>query len=206
MEEPLTERRITMSAQATDPFTTLLDLEDGSLDPERRVAETWLSDMRGMYLEEADGSEDAVVYRVYQIPVPATGSNLMSSTTVIEPGMVGQEYHMTKGHFHEVRDRAEIYVGLSGEGRLVMATEGGQHAVEPMGRGTVNYVPGGWAHRSVNVGDEPLVFFAVYPADAGYDYGTIEREGFPVLVVSGEDGPEVIWNARYGTGSAGEAR
>jgi glucose-6-phosphate isomerase, archaeal len=56
------------------------------------------------------------------------------------------------------------------------------------------------------VGEEPLVFFAVYPADAGYDYGTIEREGFPVLVVSGEGGPEVIPNPRYGSGSGGDAR
>jgi glucose-6-phosphate isomerase len=195
-----------MNAQAPNPFTTLLDLEDGSLDPERKMAETRLSDMRGMYLEGADGAEDAIVYRVYQIPVPATGSNLMSSTTVIEPGVIGLEYHMTKGHFHEVRDRAEIYVCLSGEGRLVMATESGRPAVEPMDRGTVNYIPGGWAHRSVNVGDEPLIFFAVYPADAGYDYGTIEREGFPVLVVAGEDRPEVIPNPRYGGGSGSGAR
>jgi glucose-6-phosphate isomerase, archaeal len=198
------ERRTTMNAP--DPFTTLLDLERGSLDPERGVSETRLSEMMGMYLEEADGVEDTVVYRVYQIPVPATGSNLLSSTTVIEPGVVGREYHMTKGHFHAVRDRAEIYVCLSGEGRLVMATEDGRHAVEPMSRGTVNYVPGGWAHRSVNVGDEQLVFFAVYPGDAGYDYGTIEKEGFPVLVVADESGPEVIPNPRYKTASRDEAR
>jgi glucose-6-phosphate isomerase len=195
-----------MNAQAPDPFTTLLDLENGSLDPERKVAETRLSDMRNMYLEGTDDAEDPVVYRVYQIPVATTGSNLMSSTTVIEPGVIGREHHMTKGHFHEVRARAEIYICLSGEGRLVMATEAGRHAVEPMGRGTVSYIPGGWAHRSVNVGEEPLVFFAVYPADAGYDYWTIEREGFPVLVVSGEGGPKVIPNPRYGGGWGSEAR
>jgi glucose-6-phosphate isomerase len=81
-----------------------------------------------------------------------------------------------------------------------MATEDGRHAVEPLHRGTVSYVPGGWAHRSVNVGGDPLVFFAAYAADAGYDYGTIERRGFPVLVVEGAGGPEVIENPRYGSG------
>ena len=197
-----------MSMQAPDPFTTLLDLDRGSLDPERKVVERRLSDMAGMYLERhADGTEDTVVYSVHEIPVPTTNSNLLSSTTVIKPGMVGREYHMTKGHFHKIRDRAEIYIGLSGKGRLVMATEDGRHAIEPMARGTVNYVPGGWAHRSVNVGDGPLVFFAVYPGDAGYDYGTIEEEGFPVLVVAGEDGPEIVPNPRYKgattTGGAG---
>jgi glucose-6-phosphate isomerase len=66
-----------------------------------------------------------------------------------------------------------------------------------MRRGTVNYVPGGWAHRSVNVGDEPLVFFAAFPADAGYDYKTIEEQGFPVLLVKRGGVPEVVPNPRY---------
>jgi glucose-6-phosphate isomerase len=180
-----------------EPFTTLLDLASGRLDPELDVTERRLSDMTGMYLEGGERDDDPLIYRVYGIPVPATTGNVLSSTTVIEVGTVGREYFMTKGHFHEVRDRAEIYVGLAGEGRLVMATEDGAHAVEPMRRGAVNYVPGGWAHRSVNVGDEPLVFFAAYVADAGHDYATIEAQGFPVLVVRGEDGPEVVENPRY---------
>ncbi|HEY2935050.1 MAG TPA: glucose-6-phosphate isomerase family protein [Gaiellaceae bacterium] len=179
------------------PFTTALDLERGLLHPEREMVERWLSDMRGMYLEEADVAEDRLVYRVYGIPVPTTTGNVLSSTTAIEPGTVGREYFMTKGHFHEVRDRAEIYIGLAGEGRLVMATEDGRWQVEPMRRGAINYVPGGWAHRSVNVGDEPLVFFAAYVADAGHDYTTIEEQGFPVVVLRGERGPEVVENARY---------
>jgi glucose-6-phosphate isomerase len=180
------------------PFTTLLDLASGTLDPEREVVERRLSDMRGMYLREYDGTDDPVVYGVYGIPVPATNANLLSSTTVIQPGRVGREYFMTKGHFHERRDRAEIYLGLSGEGLLVMATEDGRHAVEPIRRGMVNYVPGWWAHRSVNVGDEPLVFFAAYVGDAGHDYATIEERGFPVVVLAGEEGPEVVASPRYG--------
>jgi glucose-6-phosphate isomerase len=194
--------------QAPDPFTTLLDLDGGSLDPERKVIERQLSDMVGIYLEgHAEGTTDEFVYSVHEITVPTTNSNLMSSTTVIQPGMVGREYHMTKGHFHGIRDRAEIYIGLSGEGRLVMAKEDGRYVVEAMRRGTVNYIPGDWAHRSVNVGDGPLVFFAVYPGDAGYDYGTIEEEGFPVLVVAGDDGPEVVPNPRYkGAVARSEAR
>ena len=182
---------------ALAPFTTLLDLDLGTLDPQREVVERRLDDLRGIFLEEPAGG-DALVYRVYGIPAPATGANLLCSTTVLEPGTVGREYHMTKGHFHRVRDRAEVYLGLAGEGRLVMATEDGRHAVEPIRRGTVSYVPGGWAHRSVNVGDEPLVFFAAYVGDAGHDYETVERTGFPVRVVAGEHGPEVVPNPGYG--------
>lgn len=178
-----------------DPFTIMMSLDSGLLDPTRETVERRLSDMRGMYQVEPDG--DRLAYRVFLIPVPEANSEIQCSTTVLEPGLVGDEYLMTKGHFHQVRDRSEVYLGLSGEGRLVMATEEGDHAVEPIRPGTVNYVPGGWAHRSVNVGSEPLVFFAAYVGDAGHDYGTIESEGFPVLVVRGDDGPTVAPNPRY---------
>jgi glucose-6-phosphate isomerase len=185
---------------AVEPFTTLLDFASGRLDPELEITERRLSDMVGMYLADSDLEGDPLIYRVYGIPVPATTGNVLSSTTVIEAGTVGSEYFMTKGHFHEVRDRAEIYVGLAGEGRLLMATADGEHVVEPMRRGAINYVPGGWAHRSVNVGDEPLVFFAAYVGDAGHDYAAIEEAGFPVLLVKGDGGPEVVPNPRYRRG------
>jgi glucose-6-phosphate isomerase len=184
-------------SEAVEPFTTMLDFRLGTLDPKREVVERRLFDMKGMYLEEAEGLGDPVIYRVHGIPVPATNSNVLSSATVIEPGRVGREYFMTKGHFHEVRDRAEVYVCLSGEGRLVMATEDGSYRVEPMRPGSVNYVPGAWAHRSVNVDEVPLIFFAAYVGDAGHDYATIEERGFPVLVVEGDRGPEVVENPRY---------
>jgi glucose-6-phosphate isomerase len=186
-----------VSRSALEPFTTLLDLEVGTLHPEREVVERRLADLRGIFQEEPAGADGQVVYRVSAVPAPATGANLLCSTTVLEPGVVGREYHMTKGHFHEVRDRAEVYLGLAGEGLLIMATEEGRHAVEPIRRGTVSYVPGGWAHRSVNVGAAPLVFFAVYVGDAGHDYATVERRGFPVLVLAGDRGPEVVANPRY---------
>lgn len=181
----------------TKPFTTLIHFEDGSLEPERDLSERRLSDMAGMYLKADGRSEDSLIYAVHGIPVPQSNSEIASSTTVIEPGRVGREYHMTKGHFHATRERAEVYLTVSGEGLLLMATEDGDHVAEPMRPGTANYVPGGWAHRSVNVGDGQLIFYAVYPADAGYDYGTIEEEGFPVLVVEGHDGPEIVPNPRY---------
>lgn len=182
-----------------DPFTTLLDLDLGTMVPDRRTLERRLSDMSGYYVADPGDGDDPLVYRVHMIPVPETNAEIQCSTTVLEPGRVGDEYFMTKGHFHEVRDRSEIYIGLAGEGRLIMATEDGDHAVEPLGPGTVSYVPGGWAHRSVNVGDVPLVFFAAYIGDAGHDYGTIAERGLPVMVVAGGDGPQVVANPRYGS-------
>lgn len=177
------------------PFTTLLDPAGGGLEPKRDVTERRLSDLKVYFHKVPEGAD--VVYRVYGIPVPETNSEVMCSTTVLEAGDVEGEFYMTRGHFHTQRDRSEIYIGLEGEGRLVMATEDGEHVVEPMQPGTVNYIPGGWAHRSVNVGDSPLVFFAAYIADAGHDYDAIERDGFPVLVMRGDDGPEVVPNPSY---------
>lgn len=180
-----------------DPFSTWVDLTTGTLDPERQVQERHLADMRGYYLDETDASE-RLIYSVSAIPVPHTGDEILSSTTVMQPGKVGREYHMTKGHFHANWQRSEIYFTLSGRGILLLATETGDHREEPMEPGSINYIPGGWAHRSVVTGDEPLVFFATYIGDAGYDYRAIEQSGgFPMLVVEGEAGPEVVPNPRY---------
>jgi glucose-6-phosphate isomerase, archaeal len=182
------------------PFTTLMDLALGTLEPEGEVVDRRVVDLHALLSDDPGGdgpADDILVYRVRSIPVPETISNIRCSTTVVYPGRIGREYFMTKGHFHQTRDRAEIYIGLAGEGRLVLASEEGRHAVEPIRRGTVGYVPGGWAHRSVNVGDSPLVFFAAYVGDAGHDYAAIERTGFPVLVLAGANGPEIVENPRY---------
>ena len=53
------------------------------------------------------------------------------------------------------------------------------------------YVPPYWAHRSVNVGAEPLISFCVYNAEAGHNYGDIETEGFAKRVLR-ESGQPVI--------------
>jgi glucose-6-phosphate isomerase len=177
------------------PFAAQID-GAGRLDPTHSVIERRLSDMRRAYLE--DSEDDGIVYEVYNLEVPETNANILQCTTVIHPGRVGREYYMTKGHFHTIRNRAETYVGVSGHGALVLATEDGTHEVQWMQQGSVHYIPGGWAHRTVNVGDTEFVFYGAWIGDAGHDYGSIEQQGFPVLVVAGDAGPEVVENPRYG--------
>lgn len=179
-----------------EPFTTRMNLTTGVLEPERELQERRLTDLNGYFLNDT-GEDDRLIYTVSLMPVPRTGDEILSSTTVMYPGTVGGEYHMTKGHFHATWRRSEIYVTLSGNGLLLMATQDGTHREEPMAPGTVSYIPGGWAHRSVVTGDEPLVFLATYIADAGYDYATIVERGFPVLAVRGDDGPQIVPNPRY---------
>jgi glucose-6-phosphate isomerase len=176
------------------PFTAAVDAR-GELSPATSTVERRLSHMRGMYRDpEAEAAAlreaDPLVYEVYQYDVPRFAGELIPCTTVLHPGKVGDEFFMTKGHFHEQRDRAEVYYGLTGEGRLVMAKDDEAVTLE-MGPGTVAYVPPHWAHRTVNTGDVPFVFLAVYPGDAGHDYGTIETDGFPQVVLE-RDGEVVV--------------
>lgn len=180
------------------PFHTDLDLRSGALDPERITSERRLGEMAGLYQQDVDPSSEQVVYRVSTIPAPERGNDLLCATTVIEPGAVGGEYFMTAGHFHAIRDRAEVYVGLAGQGLVVLADEDGRWQCEPLPAGSVVYIPGGWAHRTVNVGDQRLVFFSTWIADAGHDYAIIRERGFPVAVMRGTDGAEPVTNPGYG--------
>lgn len=187
------------------PFTKRVDLESGRLHDAWQVQTRRLSDLEGLFgappgAAEAGGSDegDPVVYRVYAAAdTPQVEGQLLYSTTVIEPGRVGDEFYMTKGHYHAKADRAELYYCLHGRGWLLMQTPQGEVNVQEMTPGAASYVPPYWGHRSVNTGDERFAFLAVYPADAGYDYGTIVEHGFAVRVVDRGAGPETVANPAF---------
>jgi glucose-6-phosphate isomerase, archaeal len=184
------------------PLSRQVRLADGSIPSADAVQERRLRDLAGLFADpRAEArlmADDPLVYRVYDAAnLPKQDGHLLFSTTVIESGRVGDEYFMTKGHFHARRDRAELYYGLSGQGMLLLQTPEGRFEALEMVAGTAAYVPPYWGHRTVNTGDEPFVFLAAYPADAGYDYGTIAQDGFAAIVVAGDRGPRVIENPRY---------
>jgi glucose-6-phosphate isomerase len=184
------------------PFTRMVNLQDGTIPDAAAVQTRRLSDLKGLYAdsqaEAALMAENPLIYHVYEATQnPKTEGQLLYSTTVIYPGKVGDEYFMTKGHYHALRDRAELYYGLMGEGYLLLQTPEGEINVQHMTPGAAAYVPPYWAHRTMNIGQENFVFFAVYPADAGYDYATIAERGFASIVVERHGKPEVIPNPRY---------
>lgn len=162
-----------------------------------------LSDMKGQFYDQDAyramlTQEDTVLYEVYEIKRPTVAGELLHGISIVHPGKVGEEYYMTKGHFHTVLETAEIYYCLRGQGVMVMETPEGKWAVEPLKPGSVLYVPPRWAHRSVNTGSgEDLVTFFVYPGNAGHDYGSIEKQGFRKLIVEREGRPQVIDNPRW---------
>ena len=74
---------------------------------------------------------------------------------------------MTKGHFHTIRQTAEVYYTLSGSGIMLTEDEHGHVNPIPMRSGEAAYVAPGFAHRMINTGDTPLTAFYVFRADAG---------------------------------------
>ncbi len=102
---------------------------------------------------------------------------------------------MTKGHYPTVLNTAEIYLCLRGEGYMLLKTSGGTVVAEEFRRRRMVYVSPYWAHRSVNISNEPLISFCAYPAHSGHNYGDIEQEGFGARVVR-RDGRAAIEESR----------
>ncbi len=179
--------------------------------PESRTIQQWgdnhlqrrLSNLDGIFLDQEEfqrmlAADDRLIYEVYEIRRPELAGEFLMGLSIVHPGKVGQEFFMTKGHFHSILETAELYYCLEGEGFMVMETPEGEARVEPLSPGRCLYVPPRWAHRSVCTSrQENLVTFFAYPGNAGHDYGTIERQGFHKLVVENENGIQIVDNPRW---------
>ena len=140
------------------------------------------------YLKNVFENEDAragmdqqtIVYDVQShaaVPDGTTGG-LFFGTSNVMPGQVGDEYFMTKGHYHARKECAEYYWCIEGTGALILMDESGRCWFEEMSPGSLHYIPGFVAHRLANTGDVPLRVGACWPSDAGHDYATIAEHGF----------------------------
>jgi glucose-6-phosphate isomerase len=140
--------------------------------------------------------QNRVVYRVrwYEPAVPGSEGGLFWGVTTIEPGRVGDEYFMTRGHFHGNRTRAEFYCTAQGNGMLLNMNSERKTWGEAMAPGSLHYVRGENGHRVANTGDKPLIFWACWPTDAGYDYETIMLQGFGARLVSQDGVPVLVRN------------
>lgn len=184
-----------------EPFSMYFDLKNG-ISKEKATTKRYLSNMKGMFkhenaLEKMIDEEDKLVYEFYELGLPETEGDLLFGTSITYPGKVGDEYFMTKGHFHTILDTAEVYYCLSGHGYMLMEDPEGNWDAQEMTPGRAVYVPKRYAHRSINIGKEPLVTFFVFRADAGHDYGTIETKGFRKLVVEKDGKPQIVDNPKW---------
>lgn len=145
------------------------------------------------YTERLSGDDGSPAYWVESSRTEDGPGGLITGISVLEPGRVGDEFAMTRGHLHALSDRSELYVGLSGRGVMLLETVDGRSEAIEVTEGSAVYVPGNWVHRSVNVGIERFVTLFCYGSDAGQDYAVIERAGgMQQLVVAAGDG----WTTR----------
>lgn len=194
-----------------EPFTLEVLQSEATLSRYDNHIVRTLSSMKGQYADQAAydamlAEQDTVLYEVYEVRRPEVPGELLHGLSVVHPGKVGDEYFMTKGHFHTVLETAEVYYCLRGRGVMVMETPEGDWAIEELRPGRVLYVPPRWAHRSVNTSlDEPLLTFFVYPGNSGHDYGTIEQQGFRKLVLCREGQTVYIDNPNWSPPGKGHA-
>lgn len=185
-----------MNEEWTGVLRATVDLTTGHIAPFASVVERRMSDMTGLFGDDqayraAVARGNPVVYRVVTSMVPELPNQIGFATTTIEPGTVGQEFFMTRGHRHRVASAAEVYLCLGGHGGVLLS-DGARPAWIEMTRGVIAHIGPGLAHRSVNVGAEPFRFLAVYPADSGTDYPAVAQSGLGSTVVRSGSGYSVL--------------
>jgi glucose-6-phosphate isomerase len=153
-------------------------------------------------VSSSEGAEELVYWVDAHMYDEGPGALTIGTSTLL-PGTVGDEFAVTRGHLHALADRAELYYCLSGHGLMLMETLDGQTSVVELTPGGAAHVPGGWIHRSVNVGTEPFVTLFCYNSDAGQNYEVIANAGgMSQRVVTAPDGG---WQLTPNTGHMGYA-
>lgn len=183
----------------TQPVKLTMVPAEGLLLGNNGRYEKYLSDLDGLYRDDASFQaalavdNKAPVYWVESSNTEPVDGGLITGISVLEPGRIGDEFAMTRGHIHANHEYSELYACLSGHGVMLLETIDGQSEAVELRAGEAVYVPGHWVHRSVNVGDERFVTLFCYGSVAGQDYGIIERAGgMKHLIVATEGG----WEAR----------
>lgn len=191
-----------MTIPTRDAVLTKFDLATG-LSSEKDPLRRKLSAMKGMFADENAyqaqlAKEDTLIYEFYDMGVPYEEVETAYGTSITYAGKVGDEFNMTKGHFHTKLNTSEIYFCLSGQGLMLMENPEGHVQVAEFTPGQAVYVPGRYAHRSINTHpSEPLITFFAFPGDAGHDYGTIETKGFRKIVVAEGQGYKLVDNPKW---------
>lgn len=190
-----------MTQEPTGPVITTVDGRHGTLIGRTGRYEKRVRDLEGVY---ADGDAfatrlaadpDELVYFVEEHRPSEQAGDLIHGTSTLLPGTLGDEYHMTRGHLHQIPDRAETYHCLHGHGLLLLEDLDGSTAVAELRPGDIAYVGPHRIHRSVNVGDVPFTTLFTYPADAGQDYDIIARAGGMAQLIMRADDAASAWTA-----------
>lgn len=184
-------------------FTIDFNLLNG-ISSMTETSKRYLSKVKGMFEDEEAANAtiekdgDKLVYEFHEMDVPEHEGDLAYGISIVYPGKVGNEYYMTKGHFHTILDTGEVYYCLSGHGYMMLESPEGDWSCLELLPGKMVYCPKRYAHRSINVSpNEPLRTFFVFRGDAGHDYGTIESKGYRNLLVEENGKPTIKTNPNW---------
>lgn len=173
----------TPASAPVQPVKLTMVPEDGAMRGRNGRYEKFLPDLRGLYRDAEAfevllaGDDGKPEYWVESSQTEDGPGGLIAGISVLEPGKVGDEYFMTRGHLHAKADRAELYVGMAGHGVMLLDTLDGDSKAIEVRPGEAVYVPGLWVHRSVNIGSSRFVTMFCYASDSGQNYELIERAG-----------------------------
>ena len=157
-----------------------------------------LLDLRGCFadmaaFESAVAAGNPLLYSVATVEPGSGAGDLHYGVVLLMPGKIGGEYYLTRGHLHSWREAAELYLGLTGEGVMLLEdVPSGECRLLPLRPNGAIYVPGHTAHRTINTGSAPLTYLGVYPAKAGHDYDAIARKNFRCVVVERDGRPAML--------------
>lgn len=173
-----------------------------------------LDEARYAFLEpEACGP--AVLYLMYRNVARIADLGLIAAlglrfdVTVIMPGLIGQEYNKTVGHYHPLKHGTpytypEVYEVLHGEATYLLQRPGpGLGVVDDViavnaQAGQKVVIPPGFGHITINAGSVPLVMANWVAADFASIYGDFkEQKGGASYLVLRDGLPTWVPNKRY---------
>jgi glucose-6-phosphate isomerase len=179
------------------PCSIAFETESGVIPDATAHYQKRLSDLRGLFMDPAAlelrilEEGDPVCYENYAFNQSQAEGDIFFGTTIIYPGKVGSEYHLTRGHYHRKRNHAETYQALSGRGLVLFEREDGTTCTAELAPGKVTYVAPFWAHRSNNTSNAPLIFLWTCSVDAGHDYDALAGRGMRQVVLERNGVPSV---------------
>jgi glucose-6-phosphate isomerase len=156
-----------------------------------------IGDLRGLFqdqkaFEEKDPHQIAYEVESYFPVADGTEGGLFFGITKLQPGVIGKEYMMTKGHSHLIENRGEFYWVIEGEGMLLFMNKDRNTWAEKMSPGSLHYIKGSTAHRVANTGTSVLSFGACWPSDAGHNYEVIAKNGFSKRLLKVDGEPQLV--------------
>ncbi len=167
-----------------------------------------LSDMKAVLLDpNAHSSREEMYYMYRDIHLPQDEkvlreNNLRYDLTILPPGMIGEEFNKTVGHYHPKNSAGvefpELYEVLQGEALFLLQNAKEAVAIKASAGQKIAYPPG-YAHIIVNIGKEALVTANWVSDKFESEYEPIkQKQGMAHYVIADkQNGFKLVSNKNY---------